>query len=69
MYNQLKERNTSRNQLEVDIKQSTVCSLFYSGFFLGLFFHTQDGGDIFLRNIDWLSTDYTALYPKRHNSS
>jgi hypothetical protein len=24
---------------------------------------TEEGGDIFLRNVGWLSTDYTALYP------
>jgi hypothetical protein len=27
------------------------------------------GGDIFLRNVDWLSMDYTALYSRRYNSS
>jgi hypothetical protein len=26
------------------------------------------GGDMFLRNVSWLSTDYTALYPRRWNS-
>jgi hypothetical protein len=34
---------------------------------LGLFFDPEDGGDMFLRNINWLSTDYTALYPRRQN--
>jgi hypothetical protein len=29
----------------------------------------EDGGDIFLRNIGRLSPGYTALYPKRQNSS
>jgi hypothetical protein len=28
----------------------------------------EDGSDMFLRNIGWLSTDYTALYPRRRNS-
>jgi hypothetical protein len=27
----------------------------------------EDGGDMFLRNIGWLSTDYTVWYPRRHN--
>jgi hypothetical protein len=37
---------------------------FYSGTFLGLF-GPEDGGDMFLRNVGWLSTDYMALYPRR----
>jgi hypothetical protein len=28
-----------------------------------------EGGDMFLRNVHWLSTDYTALYPRRWCSS
>jgi hypothetical protein len=35
----------------------------------GLFFYTEDGGDIFLRNVSRISRDYTALYPRRQNSS
>jgi hypothetical protein len=30
----------------------------------GLFFDPEDGGGVFLRNVGWLSVDYTALYPK-----
>jgi hypothetical protein len=26
----------------------------------------EDGGDMFLGNVYWLSTDYTALYPRRY---
>jgi hypothetical protein len=39
------------------------------GFLLGLLLNPEDGGDIFLQNVGCLSTDYTALYPKRQNSS
>jgi hypothetical protein len=35
---------------------------------LGLF-DPGDGGNVFLQNIGWLSTDYTALYPNRWYSS
>jgi hypothetical protein len=28
-----------------------------------------DVGDMFLRNVGWLSLDYTALFPRRKNSS
>jgi hypothetical protein len=44
------------------------CEEFYLlvyNFLLGLFFDPEDEGDIFLRNVGWLSTDYTALYPRR----
>jgi hypothetical protein len=39
------------------------------GVLLHLFFDPEDGGDIYLLNVDFLSTDYTALYPGRHNST
>jgi hypothetical protein len=42
--------------------------LVYVGIFLCFFFDFEDG-DMFLRNVGWLWTDYTALYPRRHNSS
>jgi hypothetical protein len=40
-------------------------TLFHAGFSLGLFFDSEDGSDMFLRNVSWISTDYTALYPRR----
>jgi hypothetical protein len=40
-----------------------------SCFLLGLFFDPENGWDMFLRNVGWLSTDYTASYPRRYNSS
>jgi hypothetical protein len=36
---------------------------------LRLFFGPEDRGDMFLRNVGWLSLDYTASYPRRQNSS
>jgi hypothetical protein len=35
----------------------------------GLFFNPEDGGYMYLQNANWLSMDYVALYPRRHNSS
>jgi hypothetical protein len=29
----------------------------------------DNGGDMFLRNFGYYSKDYTALYPRRYNSS
>jgi hypothetical protein len=37
------------------------CSAYY--------FDLEDGGDMFLLNVGWHSTDYTALYPRRWYSS
>jgi hypothetical protein len=31
---------------------------------LCLFFDAEDGGDMFLRNICWHSTGYSALHPR-----
>jgi hypothetical protein len=48
-----------------------LSACFHVDVLFGLFFDYEDGGDMFLRNIGWHSTDYTALYPERHqcNSS
>jgi hypothetical protein len=44
----------------------TPCSsLKVTGILFGLFFDPEDRGDVFPRNFGWLSTDCTALYPRR----
>jgi hypothetical protein len=43
---------------------STLLPLLRARFLLALFFDPEDGGDILLQNVDWLSTDYTALIPE-----
>jgi hypothetical protein len=39
-----------------------TCYLFHAGFLLCLLFNTEDGGDLLLRTVCQLSTDYTASY-------
>jgi hypothetical protein len=46
-----------------------ACYLLYVRVLLVLFFHHEDRGDMFLRNVGIPSTDYTALYTKRWDSS
>jgi hypothetical protein len=36
---------------------------------VGLLFDPENGGNMFLQNVDWFSVDYTTLYPRRQNSS
>jgi hypothetical protein len=48
---------------------SRIVSCFHAGSLLGLFFDPEEGGDMFLRNVVWLLTDYTALYHRIYNSS
>jgi hypothetical protein len=33
---------------------------------IALISDSEDGGDMFLRNVGWLSPDYTTLYPRRY---
>jgi hypothetical protein len=39
-----------------------ACCLLDAGFCLGLFFSPEDRSDMFLWNVEWLSTGYTVLY-------
>jgi hypothetical protein len=51
------------------IYRSLLTTCFHAGFFLGLLFDTEDGGDMLLRKIGSLSNDYMALYLRRQHSS
>jgi hypothetical protein len=42
---------------------------FRFGFFPGLFFGLEDGGQIWIWIIGWLSTDIVVLYPRKYDSS
>jgi hypothetical protein len=43
----------------------STCHLLSRWILLGLYFYNEDGGFMFLRNINWLSSDYMVLYPRR----
>jgi hypothetical protein len=43
----------------------THCYLLHDGFLLGLFFDSEDRGEISLRNVGLFSADYISLYPRR----
>jgi hypothetical protein len=45
--------------------EALLTSCFNAGFLLGLFFDPEFEGDMLLRNVGRLSTNYTALYPRR----
>jgi hypothetical protein len=54
-----------RNQHKVGIN----CCLLHVGFFVGLFFKPEEVSNIFLQNVGSFSVEYTALHPRRQNSS
>jgi hypothetical protein len=62
------EMTETRNLRETPA-QAPLTTCFHAGFLLGSFFDPEYGGDMFFRNIGSLSTDYMALYPRRHNFS
>jgi hypothetical protein len=56
----------SKNKPETNVKQvvrrtGSAYDLLHAGFWLGSFFDPEVGGDLFLRNVGCLSTDYTTL--------
>jgi hypothetical protein len=60
--------------INCETKVTLACFLFClspvsAGFLRGLLFDPTDGDEISLRNVDWLSRDYTALHSIRYNSS
>jgi hypothetical protein len=55
-----------------EIDRLHLQALFAAGFTLVsclAFFNPEDGSDIFLGNVGWLSMVYMVLYPRRQNSS
>jgi hypothetical protein len=48
---------------------SKAWCLLHADFLLGSLFNPENGGNVFLQNVSWLSRDYKALCPRRLNSS
>jgi hypothetical protein len=49
-------------------RRGCPCSLLHARFSLGLIVDTEDGGDMFLLNVEWISTEYNLLYYRRWES-
>jgi hypothetical protein len=49
-------------QLLWGVLSSVLATCLHVGLMRGLFFNPEDGGDMFLWNVCWLSPDYMALY-------
>jgi hypothetical protein len=58
-----------KNSSPLGYNASSNFYLHHAGFLFGLFFDPEDDGNIFLRNVDYHSTDYTSLHPRRINFS
>jgi hypothetical protein len=59
------ERQKNSRYMVSNMKMDdNICYLLHDGFLLGSLFYSEDGGDMFLQNVSWLSMDYTALYPR-----
>jgi hypothetical protein len=50
-----------RNQMA---SRALLATWFHAGFLHSLFFDPEDRGAMFLRNVGWISTNYTELYPR-----
>jgi hypothetical protein len=50
-----------------DQPQGRIFYRLHAGLLFGVFYDLEDGGDIFIRNLGWISAEYTALYPRRYN--
>jgi hypothetical protein len=66
----LQDRKISqaRNQHEAVGKQSRASHLLHVYILLRLFFDPEDGGDLFLRNVNWLSEDLRSLFSGRQDT-
>jgi hypothetical protein len=61
--------NTGRHLWWIRDNVDPAGYLLQAGSFFSLSFDHEYEGDMLLRKVGWLSTDYTALYPRKENSS
>jgi hypothetical protein len=54
-----------RGTCHLHLQGQRLSHCFHSGISRSLFLDPEHGGVVFLWNVNWLSTDYTALYPRR----
>jgi hypothetical protein len=64
-----KQQQQSSRVLSSGIYRHVVCWKSTVGLSLDLFFDSEDGAGIFLKNVGWYSTDYIVLYSRTQNSS
>jgi hypothetical protein len=49
-----------------NISELELVTCFHAGFWLGSLLYLENGGENFLRNLTWVSTNNTALYLRRY---
>jgi hypothetical protein len=50
---------------KTSLKHWSGFCLLHAGFLFGLHFNPEDGGDIFLPNVSWITPEYTMLHSRR----
>jgi hypothetical protein len=56
--------NCSRRTFNMKLFNVFLKNLLHDGFLLGFLFIPEDGRNLFLRKVGWLSTDCAALYSR-----
>jgi hypothetical protein len=51
--------------MQCSLLKVKACCYLYAGIIIGSLLNPEDGDDMYLRNVGWLSTEYTALRPTR----
>jgi hypothetical protein len=57
-----------RQSLHEYVTRYWIVYLLHAGFLAALFFDYEDGCNMLVRNVGWISKDYMTLYPTKENS-